>query len=982
MDGGRSGNYGRGGGRGGSYRPQGSGGRGYQYQPRPQAQRQWVEQPPQQGMGRGAGGGRTSAGRPWGQPPTLSSFPVQSPARPPPPPPRSSSDELDIQSLKISPQQPLSPRSLPSEEEENRIQPIRRPDKGGQKYVRSIKLVVNHFPVNFDPLRTIFHYDVDVKPVTSDDNRPVRKIVRKSDLRLIRDKLCSDYPDTFPILQTAYDGEKNLFSAVVLPTGQYKVELSDGENVKGRSYLFTIRLVNELKLRKLKEYLRGELSHIPRDILQGMDLVMKENPTRKRICVGKSFYSDYKKQDELRNGVAAYRGFNQSLKSTSQGLSLCLDYSVLAFRKPMSVKDFLMENVQQINSMDDIKRYRQLAIKALKGLKVRVTHRPCKQKYPIVGLAEKDTCHSWFDLVDREGKNPPRRTSLVAYFQEKWGRKIENLNVPCLQLGRGNKSADEVPIEFCVLVEGQVYPKEDLDYSSAKKLKDLSVAKPDVRRRAIDEMLQASDGPCGVVIGNFGIQVDRNMTKVAGRVIGAPELRIGGSQPVKVDGEKCQWNLTGDRRLIDGKSVVRWALIDFTDSERHSKLDKEMFIGSLKSRCGKLGIRMDDPLVCLLASMRRFSSAESLENLLKDVVDRARSKSKENLQLIVCVMAWKDPGYKSLKWVSETKIGVLTQCCLSSNVMKGQDQYLANLCLKINAKLGGSNFELMAKLPHFVGEDHVMFIGADVNHPAPNNSACPSIAAVVGTVNWPAANRYAARVSPQAHRQEKISNFGGTCLDLIKTYTGLNRVRPSKIVIFRDGVSEGQFGMVLAEELRDIKKTIYEDNYQPKITLIVAQKRHQTRLFGESRNDVGATGNVPPGTVVDTVIVHPVYFDFYLCSHYGGLGTSKPTHYHVLWDENFFSSDELQKLIYDMCFTFARCTKPVSLVPPVYYADLAAYRGRLFQEAAMESQYRSPASSASSSSSHAISTTSLSTAWCDKRDYNLHPELENVMFFV
>lgn len=336
--------------------------------------------------------------------------------------------------------------------------------------------------------------------MTSDDNRPVKRIVRKSDLRLIRDKLCSDYPDTFPILQTAYDGERNIFSAVVLPTGQYKVELSDGENVKGRSYLFTLRFVNELKLQKLKEYLRGELSHIPRDILQGMDLVMKENPTRQRICVGKSFYSNFEDGDDLFNGVAVYRGFNQSLKSTSQGLSLCLDYSVLAFRKPMPVKDFLFENVPQIKSINDIKRFRSLAVEAVRGLKVRVTHRPCKQKYAIVGLAEKDACQSWFDLVDREGKNPPRKTNLVAYFQEKWGRKIENVNIPCLQLGRGNKSPDEVPMEFCVLVEGQVYPKENLDHERARYLKDSSIAKPDVRKKAINEMLQANDGPCGYVI--------------------------------------------------------------------------------------------------------------------------------------------------------------------------------------------------------------------------------------------------------------------------------------------------------------------------------------------------------------------------------------------------------------------------------------------------------------------------------------------------
>lgn len=466
------------------------------------------------------------------------------------------------------------------------------------------------------------------------------------------------------------------------------------------------------------------------------------------------------------------------------------------------------------------------------------------------------------------------------------------------------------------------------------------------------------------------------MTKVVGRIIGAPDLKLGGSRSVKVDVDKCQWNLLG-KSFVDGKSVDRWALLDFTDGDRYNKLQAGAFINNLRGRCGNLGIQMAVPLVHRVARMNELSSVNRLENLLKNVVEESRRKNEGKLQIIVCVMTKKDPGYKNLKWVSETRIGVVTQCCLSSNANKSQDQYLANLCLKINAKLGGSNFELIGKLPHFDAEDHVMFIGADVNHPAARNTSCPSIAAVVGTVNWPAANRYAARVSPQAHRCEKIKNFGTMCLNLVHTYDQLNKVRPRRIIVFRDGVSEGQFEMVLTEELLDLKNSIYDGDYQPTITVVVAQKRHQTRLFVENRNDMGASGNVPPGTVVDTKIVHPHDFDFYLCSHFGGLGTSKPTHYYVLWDENLFTSDELQKLIYDMCFTFVRCTKPVSLVPPVYYADLVAYRGRMFQEVVMETQPRA-------SSSHQASTSASpsSTASFDENFYCLHPELENIMFFV
>ncbi|KAI7998400.1 Protein argonaute 2 [Camellia lanceoleosa] len=185
------------------------------------------------------------------------------------------------------------------------------------------------------------------------------------------------------------------------------------------------------------------------------------------------------------------------------------------------------------------------------------------------------------------------------------------------------------------------------------------------------------------------------------------------------------------------------------------------------------------------------------------------------------------------------------------------------------------------------------------------------------------------------------------CLDLVNTYARLNKVKPKKIVVFRDGVSESQFDMVLNEELQDLKNAIYEGNYCPTITLVVTQKRHHTHLFLENEREGGASSNMPPRTVVDTTIVHPFEFDFYLCSHHGNLGTSKPTHYYVLWDEHNFTSDKLQKLIYDLCFTFARCTKHVSLVPPVYYADLVAYQGRLFQEVMNELQ--SPPSVPSSS---------------------------------
>ncbi len=49
---------------------------------------------------------------------------------------------------------------------------------------------------------------------------------------------------------------------------------------------------------------------------------------------------------------------------------------------------------------------------------------------------------------------------------------------------------------------------------------------------------------------------------------------------------------------------------------------------------------------------------------------------------------------------------------------------------------------------------------------------------------------------------------------------------------------------------------------------------------------------------MDSQITHPTEHDFFLVSHSGIQGTSRPTHYHVLWDENAMGADMLQTFTY------------------------------------------------------------------------------------
>jgi eukaryotic translation initiation factor 2C len=60
----------------------------------------------------------------------------------------------------------------------------------------------------------------------------------------------------------------------------------------------------------------------------------------------------------------------------------------------------------------------------------------------------------------------------------------------------------------------------------------------------------------------------------------------------------------------------------------------------------------------------------------------------------------------------------------------------------------------------------------------------------------------------------------------------------------------------------------------------LAHARDRARLFPADK-DADKSGNCPAGTVVDRDIGHPTEFDFYLQSHGGILGTSRPGHYSV-----------------------------------------------------------------------------------------------------
>ena len=181
-------------------------------------------------------------------------------------------------------------------------------------------------------------------------------------------------------------------------------------------------------------------------------------------------------------------------------------------------------------------------------------------------------------------------------------------------------------------------------------------------------------------------------------------------------------------------------------------------------------------------------------------------------------------------------------------------------------------------IERFFSRGHrIMYVGADLSHHSSTLwSAISTVAVVASADDVP--NRYFKEVykqirPPQVTGQSRdyIVCMREIMISLIQQYDRHHGYPPTAIVIYRDGISDGEFDTVFEKELTAVREACGDLSpaYRPYLTYIVVSKRHHTRFF-----PTNSDRNVPAGTVVDSHdITNPVTYDFYLNSHHGALVT-------------------------------------------------------------------------------------------------------------
>ena len=285
-----------------------------------------------------------------------------------------------------------------------------------------------------------------------------------------------------------------------------------------------------------------------------------------------------------------------------------------------------------------------------------------------------------------------------------------------------------------------------------------------------------------------------------------------------------------------------------------------------------------------------------------------------------------------MKRVSDVVLKIPSQCINCAKHTRGLDaSVMSNLSLKINMKLGGVNARLSSPLSDSPALRSMMICGADVTHPM-NGEKCISVASIVGSIN-PSHTRYASESTVQQGRQEVIENMRSMMQGLFNAYARANAGRPPAAVVFyRDGVGDQMFEKVLREEIVKIYQA-FQDCFPTfpdplRLTFLICQKRHNMKFYPRMPANCDRQGNANPGLLVDETIVSPDITEFYLQSGVTLKGTGRPCRYTVLVDDCNLPLETLEKLTFNTCFLFNRCSRTIGICAPARYAHLLCFRTR------------------------------------------------------
>ncbi|XP_049977087.1 piwi-like protein 3 [Alexandromys fortis] len=280
---------------------------------------------------------------------------------------------------------------------------------------------------------------------------------------------------------------------------------------------------------------------------------------------------------------------------------------------------------------------------------------------------------------------------------------------------------------------------------------------------------------------------------------------------------------------------------------------------------------------------------------------------------VVCVLPDNSKQrYEEIKTFLCVEKPVPSQCVVAStlNNERNLTTIVTKIAQQMNCKMGGALWKVDT------GVCRTMFIGIDCFHDTVNRQK--SVAAFVASTKEDLTMWHSQCLFQDT--AEEIVNDLQSCLQAaLNSWVANEKQKPQSVVVYRDGVGDGQLQALLEKEVRQFRKFFTSSI---KLTFIVVKKRINTRFFVENGDKVT---NPPSGTVVDQVVTRKEWYDFYIVSQTSNSGTVTPTHYNVIYDTKGLTPNQVQCLTYRLCHMYYNLPGIIRVPAPCHYAHKLAY---------------------------------------------------------
>nr|XP_019569998.1 PREDICTED: piwi-like protein 2 [Rhinolophus sinicus] len=614
--------------------------------------------------------------------------------------------------------------------------------------------------------------------------------------------------------------------------------------------------------------------------------------------VGRNFYDPTNAMVLQQHRLQIWPGYAVSIRRTDGGLFLLADVSHKVIRND-SVLD-VMHAVYQQNK----EHFQDECMKVLVGNIVITRYN--NRTYRIDDVDWNKTPKDSFTMSDGT------EITFLEYYSKNYGITVKEEDQPLLihrPSERQNNQGTLLKGEILLLPELSfmtgIPEKMKKDFRAMKDLTHQINLSPKQHHSALEFLLQkiAKNEIASNELTRWGLSLRNDVHKIEGRIL--PMERINLRNTSFVTSQELNWvkEITRDPSILT-VPMHFWALFypkKATDQARE-------LVNMLEKIAGPIGMRMSPPALVELKDDRVETYVRTIQSMLG---------AEGKIQMVVCIiMGTRDDLYGAIKKLCCVQAPVPSQVINVRTI--GQPTRLRSVAqkilLQINCKLGGELWGVDIPLKR------LMVIGMDVYHDP--SRGMRSVVGFVASINLTLTKWY-SRVVFQMPHQEIVDSLKLCLVGSLKKFYEVNHCLPEKIVVYRDGVSDGQLKTVANYEIPQLQKCFEAfENYQPKMVVFVVQKKISINLY-LAATEYFVTPS--PGTVVDHTITSCEWVDFYLLAHHVRQGCGLPTHYVCVLNTANLSPDHMQRLTFKLCHMYWNWPGTIRVPAPCKYAHKLAF---------------------------------------------------------